>query len=484
MLLMVGQLRIVNAQELLSIEKTLNIAYETSPEMISQKIALDSRRENVNQTKARLKSQFSFSVDPFTYSKGREFADYANGYVNTTSLKSNGTFIVSQPITATDGTITLSNKFGFESNTVGDKSPVNSFRNSLQLSVSQPLFKKYNTNKTGLRQAELNLENAQLDYAITKLTLEYNVSQYFYNVYSAEQGLLTATEELKNQQTSYDIIKNKVNAGLSAEEELWQAELNLQNAESSVNDKQVSLENAKDRLKQAIGININTEISVVANIDVKTIDVKLEDAIMYGLQKRMELRQYEITLETSRMDLLKAQDQDKVSGTVDLSVGIDGYNEQIANLYKDPIDNESVGLSLTIPIWDWGARKSNIRIAENSLKTSENSMEQEKIQIEMDIRQTYRNLKNLVYQISIAEKSVENAQKTYALNLEKYQNGDLTSMDLKQFSDQLTQQKNSLTTARINYKLGLLQLKNQTLWDFENNKPVLQNDNLIQLDNK
>ena len=111
-------------------------------------------------------------------------------------------------------------------------------------------------------------------------------------------------------------------------------------------------------------------------------------------------------------------------------------------------------------------------------------MEQEKIQIEMDIRQTYRNLKNLVYQISIAEKSVENAQKTYALNLEKYQNGDLTSMDLKQFSDQLTQQKNSLTTARINYKLGLLQLKNQTLWDFENNKPVLQNDNLIQLDNK
>jgi hypothetical protein len=40
-------------------------------------------------------------------------------------------------------------------------------------------------------------------------------------------------------------------------------------------------------------------------------------------------------------------------------------------------------------------------------------------------------------------------------------------MDLKQFSDQLTQKKNSLTTARINYKLGLLNLKNQTLWDFE-----------------
>jgi hypothetical protein len=46
-------------------------------------------------------------------------------------------------------------------------------------------------------------------------------------------------------------------------------------------------------------------------------------------------------------------------------------------------------------------------------------------------------------------------------------------MDLKQFSDQLTQKKNSLTTARINYKLGLLNLKNQTLWDFEAGKPIV-----------
>jgi outer membrane protein len=475
--LLIAQASDVLGQELLTLEKTLEVAYQNSPDMIKQKITLENQRENVNATKAGLKSKFSLTVDPLSYTKSRSFENYANDYVGNEKFGSSGSFNISQPITATDGTITLSDQFGFASNVVGDNAANNKFNNNLQLSLNQPLFKKYNNNKMGLLKAKLDLENALLQYEITKLNLEYRVSQYFYNVYSAEQNLATAKEELGNQQKSYEIIKNKVDAGLSAKEELWQAELNLQNAESSVNDKEVSLENAKDNMKQAIGLGLNSDFTVLANIEVKTINVKLEDAIMYGLQKRMELRQNEITLENSRMNLLQVKDNDKINGSVQLAVGFQGDNEQIQQIYDTPTDNETVLLRFNIPIWDWGARKSKIKIAENNLKTSEINQEQEKISIEMEIRQTYRNLKNLVFQISIAEKSVENAQKTYELNLEKYQNGDLTSMDLKQYSDQLTQKRNSLTTARINYKLGLLNLKNQTLWDFETGKSILPSVN-------
>jgi len=477
--LLIAQASNVFGQELLTLEKTLEVAYQNSPDMINQKITLENQLETVNATKASLKSRFSLSVDPISYNKSRAFENYANGYVGSEKFGSSGTFTISQPITATDGTISLSNEFGFNRNIIGDNAAKNNFSNNLRLSLNQPLFKKYNANKMGLLKAELDLENVQLRYSITKLNLEYNVSQYFYSVYSAEQNLVTAKEELSNQQKSYEIIKNKVGAGLSAQEELWQAELNLQNAESSVNDSEVSLENAKDRLKQAIGLGLNTDFKVLTTIEVKTIDVKLEDAIAYGLQKRMELRQNEITLENSRMNLLQVQDNDKINGSVGLSVGLQGINEQITKLYNNSSDNESVALSFNIPIWDWGARKSRIKIAENNLKSSEINLEQEKISIEMEIRQTYRNLKNLVFQIAIAEKSVENAQKTYELNLEKYQNGDLTSMDLKQFSDQLTQKRNSLTNARINYKLGLLNLKNQTLWDFETGKSILPKVNSL-----
>lgn len=69
-----------------------------------------------------------------------------------------------------------------------------------------------------------------------------------------------------------------------------------------------------------------------------------------------------------------------------------------------------------------------------------------------------------------------NAERTYDINVEKYRNGALTGMELKNQQTQLTDAKNALTDAIISYKLRLLDLKIQTLWDFQNNKSYLPVD--------
>ena len=92
--------------------------------------------------------------------------------------------------------------------------------------------------------------------------------------------------------------------------------------------------------------------------------------------------------------------------------------------------------------------------------------------IKLTIRQIYRNLGNLLTQIEIARKNQENAELTYEISLEKYRNGDLTSMDLNLQQNQLTQKKNALINAIINYKLELLNMKLQTLYDFEKKEDI------------
>jgi outer membrane protein TolC len=464
----------IRAQELFTLEKTLDVAYQNSPDIRIQQLSLEQSRERLNAQKASLKSRFSLNVDPFSYSKQRTYNQDFQEWRNYETLESSGIFSISQPIKATDGTISLTNKFGFQSNTLNDNDPINSFSNNLSININQPIF-TYNKTKLGLRELELNLENTLLRFSIQKLNTERMVSQYFYNVYQKQQSLSISREELENQKKSHEIIKNKVDAGLSAKEELWQAELNLANAESSVYNAEVALENAKDQLKQTIGMKLENDFNVLANVDVKTVDVKMEDAITYSLHQRLELRQREIDIETSQFDLIQTKDNNKFKGSIDLTVGIFGDNKDIGQVYNSPTDNERVALSFNIPIWDWGQRRSLIKAAEASLKTTEINQEQEKIEIEMNIRQVYRNLKNLVFQIDIAKKSVDNAQKTYELNLEKYENGDLTSMDLSLYQNQLSSKKNELTNALITYKLELLNLKTQTLWDFETGKSILPN---------
>jgi len=467
------------AQDLFTIERTLESAYQNSPDIRKQELNLERSRESLNAQKASLKSRFSLSVNPFGYSNQREFSQDFQEWRTYENMSSSGTFSVSQPIMATDGTLSLTNRFAFQSTSLNDNPAVNTFSNNLQLRLDQPVF-TYNRTKLEMRELELDLENTMITYSLQKLNLERSVSQYFYNVYQQQQSLSISKEELANQRRSYEIIKNKVDAGLSAKEELWQAELNLANAESSVYNAEVSLENARDRLKQAIGLTITEPLDVVANVEVKTIDVKLEDAIEYALKQRMELRQREIDIESSQFNLIKTSATNEFYGNVSLAVGLVGDDENLANIYNNPTDNEQVSLSFQIPIWDWGQRKSRIKAAEASLKSQEISLEQEKISIELNIRQIYRNLKNLVNQIEIAKKSVDNAQKTYALKLEVYENGDLTSMDLSLYQNQLSSKKNDLTNALINYKLELLNLKIQTLWDFETNQSIVPKNLKIQ----
>lgn len=105
------------------------------------------------------------------------------------------------------------------------------------------------------------------------------------------------------------------------------------------------------------------------------------------------------------------------------------------------------------------------------MKSQEINLDEQKKQIIIDIRQVYRNLQNQVNQIEIARQSERNAQLTYEINLERYENGDLTGMDLNLYQTQLSNQKISYAQALINYKIELLNMKIQSLYDFEKISP-------------
>jgi outer membrane protein TolC len=323
-----------------------------------------------------------------------------------------------------------------------------------------------------LKELQLALENTQLNYAIQLLALERQVSQAFYYVYQQQQSLDISEQAYQNMQRSYEVSKNKVDAGISAREEMFQAELNLATTKSDFENKQVSLANAKDDFKILIGMSLYDDLIVLPNISVDTVDVDISFAIDQGLASRMELRQREISIETSEFDLIQTKALNEFKGSLGVSLGLFGDNEKFKDVYDNPTDNESVAFSLTIPLWDWGERKARIKATEASIETANITLEEQQNDIILGIRKVYRNLINLQNQIEIARQSVINAQLTYDLNLEKYKNGDLTGMDLNIYQNQLSEKQLSYTNSLISYKLELLNLKIQTLYDFEKKEAI------------
>ena len=460
------------AQTVMNLEHALEIAMENSPDIKELELSLIRSQELLNAQNAALKSQFSLSLTPMDYSRDRAFNNFFSTWNTSETKQSSGLFRISQPIKWTDGTLALINRFSWQ-DAYSEYQDVRSktFSNNLYLSFQQPIF-TYNRTKLALRELELDLENTTLRYAIRKLALERNVTQYFYAVYENRMSLQIAMEEYENQQRSYEIIKNKVDAGISAMEELYQAELNLATSKSNLDNQEVLLQNSLDTFKNLIGISLFDDISVTADITHHPVEVDLQKAIDHGLEHRMELRQREINIENSQFDLIRTSAMNEFKGSITLSYGIIGTDEQFEEIYDVPTKNQRYSVSIDIPLWDWGEKKSRIKASEAIIQTNELSLDVEKNNIIIAIRQVYRNLQNLVNQIEIARQNERNAQLTYDINLERYENGDLTGMDLSLFQNQLSQKKMALVSSLINYKIELLNLKIQSLWDFERNQPV------------
>jgi len=458
-----------NAQKILTLQDALTVAQKNSPEMIKSELSMLISQENLKAREAATKSNFQLQVTPFYYNQSRTYDDF-NAVWNTNETKSSyGDLIISQPIVKTDARISLRNHLEYLDaySEFGDKS-TRGFSNNLYLEISQPLF-THNRIRMELDRLKLDLENSTYNYSIQRLYLEKQVTQYFYNVYQIQMSLKIAEEEYKNQQASFDIIKSKVEGGLTANAELLQAQLNLSNSESSFKNKEVELANAKDDFKQYIGLPLGEDFDIDANVDFALVAVDSAKAVQNGLEMRMELKQREISLKNSKYDLTVAEATNEFAGNVNLSIGVIGDNENLMHVYETPTRNPQIMVGFTIPIWDWGERKSRIKASKAMIEIEEINLQNEKYSVEIAIRKSYRSLQNLNMQIEIAKQNEKNAQLTYEINLEKYKNSDLTSMDLGRYQNQLSTAKMNLANALISYKIELLNMKIQSLWDFEKN---------------
>jgi len=476
-----------SSQRAVTLQEALEIAFKNSPDIQRSRLAMEQNRELLNAQLASLKSRFALDINPFSYSKQDTYDQFFAKWYTTETKRSFGQFSVSQPIKALDGTLTLINRFEYQDDFSQLEVGTNfnkGFNNNLFLRYDQPVF-TYNRLKMNLKRNELNLENATLAYSIEMLNMEKFVAQAFYSIHQKQMALQIAQEDFDNQKISKDIIESKVEGQLSAKEELFQAELNYATSNSNLEDKNVDLDNAKDQFKRLLGISLDEQIAVLAEIDYSEVEVDLDYAVSSGLKLRLELLQKEIDIKNAQFSIIETSALNEFKGDVSFSMGYMGYDEVFTKIYDEPTISPQFELTFSIPLYDWGERKARIKAAELALESTEIDLEDLRNDIIINIRQVYRNLNNWVRQIEIADQNVRNAQLTYEINLERYRSGDLTGMDLELFQNQLSEKKMSRANALINYKLELLNMKIQSLWDFENNRSFVPQDlqNFIRNDN-
>ena len=150
--------------------------------------------------------------------------------------------------------------------------------------------------------------------------------------------------------------------------------------------------------------------------------ITVEDAVSLALENNISIKRNQITLET--LELKNKYSWNSVSPSISASAN---YNQPLGNGKND---NYSLNASGSVSIRLSPSVYTSIQSAKLNYEMGKISYEQAVKSVELEVRNAFYQMLYAKENLSLLERNLETAKQRYNLNLEKYQKGQLSELDL------------------------------------------------------
>ncbi|MFC1553183.1 TolC family protein [candidate division KSB1 bacterium] len=431
-------------------------------------------------------TRLSFNLPSYNQSIREIPTPTGNVYRNDKTISTNANLSITQPLRWTNSDLSLtagyttSNQYS-ENN--GKITETHRWTDSFRLRLTQPLFQP-NTKMMEFESSMRDFDYAEKSYEGTENGIWGDVLSAYYGLVRSKRNLEIDEKDFENSRFNFETAQNKYAAGILAEVQMMENELTFKNAENSFEQQKLNYSKAKDNFKRLIGLEQDQEIDVPAEegIEIQFINIDAEIAKQKALENSLNLLRSRNSLIDQKNNIRVTQAQDKIQANLSGSYGLNesdpfaefwrGDWSWTDELFKDFTQTNSLGLSLNIPIWDSGRRKIRTQRSELQLELSEKAMDYAIEQLDISVQQNLEDLNNARVRIELQSGNVELAQRTYDINLEKFNLGDISTNDLDISNQRLKSAQLNILNARIDYLAALSRLYQTTFWDFENDCPL------------
>jgi len=459
-----------SAQKVLTLEESLNIALKESYSIRSAEYSLISSRKNLEAAKLGLMTSVNMEFDLPRYARAlsSQFNPvegverfYEIGYTTFESR-----LLFNQPIVFTNGTFSLAGSlWRRDQYSQLQDIPIDYYTN-LSLRLRQPLF-TFNTQQANLERAEINLLKSERNYTRSEKEIVYDVTAAFYRLYQSKKNVEIVKEKVNQTELSYTTAGNKFKAGLIAEVEALQLEVDLASSRNELLAAERTFNEGKDDFKLLIGLPLEEDIDVTAELDYRPVTVNVDEAISAALENRTELKNAEADIELGRLSVDEVDSRGNISALITANYGINRNDEEFRDLFHQFAQDRSVVFTLQVPVLDWGRSSREVESAEANLNLDILSYENQKLLIRKEIIAISNKIESAKARVEVLSKSVELAQKSYDISLARFQSGTITSFDLSQMQIRLTDAKVNSLNALIDYNLAVADLARKTMQEIK-----------------
>ena len=474
---------LINAQQtkVFTLTKTIELASENSLESFRVKNMYRSDYWSFRTYKAERLPGLSLNMTPVSYN--RQFVqryDYEQNidvFKDQSTINSYGSLSLRQNVDFTGGTIYIDSELGYLRNFGATK--LSQFSTvPVRIGYYQSLF-GFNSFKWDRRIEPLKFEIAKKELLVNMESISKMATQYFFSLVLAQRIYDMELTTLRTSEQMYNIGLERQKIAAITKADLLTLKLDVVNAGNSLKEAEADLKRCRFEFATYLGIDTDTEITVVLPGAPQILNVSYEMAKEQASQNNPTLGDLQKQLLTSEMNLEKVKREALFSAKLSASIGFNQVGPNFADAYRSPLRQDLVSVSLSVPLIDWGIRKGKCNMASNQLKATEISIEQSKQKFYQNVMMACDDLEMNMQQISSASEAMDLSELAYEDTKQRFVIGkvDVNALSIAQ-GRMTTAQRNYISILR-SYWLSYFELRKLTLFDFENNMPLSVNFDLI-----
>lgn len=241
----------------------------------------------------------------------------------------------------------------------------------------------------------------------------------------ARQEIVDVAEDFRNSIAALvKIIKERVEVGLVDPQDLLMAEVKLNEAEYQLLQAQSNFETGRMALNSMIGVRLEQPTELDAQIPIVVVSDSLWLSTGMG-RPEIQMAYDKIRIAESTKKLNDSQFKPQ------FYVGVEGsYSSPGYNFKKDLDPNYAVYAKVSVPIFEWGKRRSEKRVSSFRIGMAEDNLNKVVDRVELEVSVARKALSQAIERVRLSESSLAKAEENEAKAVERYNEGKVSVVEV------------------------------------------------------
>ncbi|HLH18402.1 MAG TPA: TolC family protein [Bryobacteraceae bacterium] len=301
---------------------------------------------------------------------------------------------------------------------------------------------------------------------IARRGLVVTLTKAYYGLVSAQRKYATAQLALDEVRHLLAITEDLERGGEVAHADVVKAQMQVNAQEQAFREAKLAMDTAHMDLAVLISPDFDEDFQVIDDLDPGPPLPAFTEIQRLARQQNPDLRAALETLRGAGLDMAIARQSYLPTLAVDLVWGLEanqiGWRTVVAaapQLGPVPTVGYFLTGSLTLPVWDWGARRSKLRQAELRRAQANTELSLAQRQLLRNLAAYYEEGETARSQLDLLRQALDLAAESLRLNTLRYQGGEATILELVDAESALNQARNAYIDGLARYRLALANLQ-------------------------